>query len=427
MSCIILILILLALIAVRVPIAIALGLSSIIILLSFTAQQINSLATQFSHTMEIVPLLSLPFFVLAANFMTTGGVAQRLIALANALVGRFRGGLAMASLLACALFSAVSGSAPATVIAVGSVMIAGMVKSGYKKEFAAGVICNAGTLGILIPPSLVMVIYGAVSETSIGNLFLAGIVPGILLTIIMMIVIAVIAHIQDLPRFKVVPLKETIGLCFDAFPGLFTLVIILGGIYSGLFSPTEAAAVAAVYAFLISTFYYRDLKLSQVKGVLLESAKITAMLMFIIANAYLFKFVLTTEQIPQDAAAWIVGLGLPAWGFLIAMNILLLLAGNFMEPTSVVLVVTPLVFPIAMELGIDPVHLGIIMVLNMQMGLVSPPVGLNLFVTSSVAKMSLENVIKASLPWLLVLLFALGLITYIPAISLALPRALGVL
>jgi C4-dicarboxylate transporter DctM subunit len=427
MSALVLIFVLLILIALRVPIAISLGLSSIIILLSFTNQQINSLATGFYHTMEIVPLLALPFFVLAANFMTTGGVAHRLINLANALVGRFRGGLAMAALLACALFSAVSGSAPATVIAVGSVMITGMVSSGYRKDFAAGVICNAGTLGILIPPSLVMVIYGAVSETSIGNLFMAGIVPGILLTIVLMIVIAVIAYIQDLPRYKVVPFKETLRLCFEAFPGLFTLVIILGGIYSGLFSPTEAAAVAAVYAFLISTFYYRDLKMSQVKGVLLESAKITAMLMFIIANAYLFKFVLTTEQIPQQAAEWIVGLGLPAWGFLIAMNILLLIWGNFMEPTSVVLVITPLVLPIATELGIDPIHLGIIMVLNMQIGLVSPPVGLNLFVTSSVAQMSLEQVIKASLPWLIVLLFVLGFITYIPWFSLALPRALGVL
>jgi C4-dicarboxylate transporter DctM subunit len=359
--------------------------------------------------------------------MTTGGVARRLINLANAMVGRFRGGLAMATLLACALFSAVSGSAPATVIAVGSVMIGGMVTSGYKREFAAGVVCNAGTLGILIPPSLVMVIYGAVTETSIGNLFMAGIVPGIVLTIALMIVIAVIAKIQDLPRQEAVPLNETIYLIFDAFPGLFTLVIILGGIYAGIFSPTEAAAFAAVYAFIISVFYYKDMKLNQVMGVLVDSARITAMLMFIIAGAYLFKTVITYESIPQEAAEWIVNLGLPAWGFLIAMNILLLIAGNFMEPTSVVLVLTPLLFPIALELGIDPIHLGVVMVLNMQIGLVSPPVGLNLFVTSSVSGLSLEKVIKSSLPWLLVLLFVLALITYIPWFSLALPRALGLM
>ncbi len=427
MSGIILIILLLTLIAFRVPIAVSLGIASIVVLLSFTTNDVLSLAVGFQHTINIIPLLSLPFFVLAANFMTTGGVARRLINLANALVGRFRGGLAMATLLACALFSAVSGSAPATVIAVGSVMIGGMVTSGYKREFAAGVVCNAGTLGILIPPSLVMVIYGAVTETSIGNLFMAGIVPGIVLTIALMIVIAVIAKIQDLPRQEAVPLKETIYLIFDAFPGLFTLVIILGGIYAGIFSPTEAAAFAAVYAFIISVFYYKDMKLNQVMSVLVDSARITAMLMFIIAGAYLFKTVITYESIPQEAAEWIVNLGLPAWGFLIAMNILLLIAGNFMEPTSVVLVLTPLLFPIALELGIDPIHLGVVMVLNMQIGLVSPPVGLNLFVTSSVSGLSLERVIKSSLPWLLVLLFVLVLITYIPWFSLALPRALGLM
>ena len=413
--------------AMGVPVAISLGLASISTMLIFADQSLLSVSQKFFHTMQVYPLLAVPFFILAATFMTTGGVAKRMIDFANALVGHYRGGLAMASLLACAFFSAVSGSAPATVVAVGSVMIAGMIRSGYSEKFAAGVICNAGTLGILIPPSLVMVIYGAVTESSIGNLFIAGLLPGLFLTIVMIVTVAIIARKQNLPRQKKVSFKETIRRGLDAFWGLLLLFIILGGIYSGIFTPTEAAAVSAVYAFVIAVFIYKDIKLSQVPKVLTDSAKVTAMLMFIIANAYVFANVLTTEQIPQATSEWIISLGLPAWGFLIVLNILLLAAGNFMEPTSVVLILTPIVYPIAMELGIDPIHLGIIMVLNMQMGLVTPPVGLNLFVTAGVANMSMEKVIQASLPWLIVLLGVLIVITYVPVISLIVPQLLGII
>ncbi len=427
MSALFLVIILFACLALGVPVAISLGLASISTILLFADQSLVSLAQRFFHTTQIYPLLAVPFFILAATFMTTGGVAKRMIDFANALVGHFRGGLAMAALLACAFFSAVSGSAPATVVAVGSVMIGGMIRSGYSERFAAGVICNAGTLGILIPPSIVMVIYGAVTESSIGNLFIAGMLPGAILTVAMMVTIAVIAHRQDLPRQPRVTLRQALRAGWEAFWGLILLVIILGGIYSGLFTPTEAAAVSAVYAFLVAVFIYGDIKLANVPAVLTESAKTTAMLMFIIANAYLFAFVLTTEQIPQIASEWIVGLGLPPWGFLIVVNILLLIFGNFMEPTSVVLILTPIIFPIATQMGIDPVHLGIIMVLNMQIGLVTPPVGLNLFVTASVANMSMEEVIQAALPWLMVLLSVLIIITYIPGISLIVPSLLGVL
>ncbi len=427
MSALFLVVILFIGLAMGVPVAISLGLASISTLLLFADQSLLSLAQRFFHTTQIYPLLAVPFFILAATFMTTGGVAKRMIDFANALVGHFRGGLAMAALLACAFFSAVSGSAPATVVAVGSVMIGGMIRSGYSERFAAGVICNAGTLGILIPPSIVMVIYGAVTETSIGNLFLAGMLPGAILTIAMMITIAVIARRQDLPRQPRMSLKETIHAGWEAFWGLILLVIILGGIYLGIFTPTEAAAVSAVYAFIVAVFVYKDIKLKDVPQVLTESAKITAMLMFIIANAYLFAFVLTTEQIPQIASEWIVGLGLPPWGFLIVVNILLLVFGNFMEPTSVVLILTPIIFPIATQMGIDPIHLGVIMVLNMQIGLVTPPVGLNLFVTASVAKMPMEDVIRAAIPWLMVLLSVLIIITYVPIVSLIVPSLLGVL
>ncbi|MBI79734.1 MAG: TRAP transporter large permease subunit [Pseudomonadota bacterium] len=425
MSAIFLLIILFLGLAIGVPVAISLGIASISTMLIFTDQSLLSVSQKFFHTMQVYPLLAVPFFILAATFMTTGGVARRMIDFANALVGHYRGGLAMASLLACAFFSAVSGSAPATVVAVGSVMIAGMIRSGYSEKFAAGVICNAGTLGILIPPSLVMVIYGAVTESSIGNLFIAGLLPGIFLTIVMITTVAVIARKQNLPRQKKVSLKDTVKRGLDAFWGLLLLFIILGGIYSGIFTPTEAAAVSAVYAFFIAVFIYKDIKLTEVPKVLTDSAKVTVMLMFIIANAYVFANVLTTEQIPQVASEWIISLGLPAWGFLIVLNILLLAAGNFMEPTSVVLILTPIVYPIALELGIDPIHLGIIMVLNMQMGLVTPPVGLNLFVTAGVANMSMEKVIQASLPWLIVLLGVLIVITYVPIISLIVPTLLG--
>ena len=427
MSAIFLVAVLFACLALGIPVAISLGLASISTILLFADQSMLSLAQRFFHTMQIYPLLAVPFFILAATFMTTGGVAKRMIDFANALVGHFRGGLAMAAVLACAFFSAVSGSSPATVVAVGSVMIGGMIASGYSPRFASGVICNAGTLGILIPPSLVMVIYGAVTATSIGNLFIAGMLPGAILTLAMIVAVAVIAKRQNLPRQPSVGIKGALVAGRRAFWGLVLLVIILGGIYAGIFTPTEAAAVSAVYAFVVAVFVYKDIKIGNVPGVLTEAAKTTAMLMFIIANAYLFAFVLTTEQIPQAASEWIVGLGLPAWGFLIVINILLLIFGNFMEPTSVVLILTPIIFPIATQMGIDPIHLGIMIVLNMEIGLVTPPVGLNLFVTSSVAKMPMEEIISAALPWLMVLLSVLIIVTYIPGVSLIVPTLLGVL
>jgi C4-dicarboxylate transporter DctM subunit len=420
-----LVVVLLTLLITGVPIAISLGLASVLAILLFADQSVVAVAQRFFSAVQTYQLLAIPFFVLAGTFMTTGGVAKRMIAFANALVGHFRGGLAMAGLLACALFAAVSGSSPATVVAVGSIMIAGMARSGYTKEFAAGLICNAGTLGILIPPSIVMVVYGAVTETSIGTLFMAGVVPGIVLTAALMLAVAVIAHRRNLPRQPRADLRTVLRTGRDAVWGLLLVVIILGGIYLGVFTPTEAAAVSAVYAFVVAVFVYRDLKLRDVSHALAESAKVTAMLMFIIGNAMLFAFVLTTEQIPQTASAWITDLGLPAWAFLLAVNLLLLVAGSFMEATSVVLIFAPILFPIAIQLGIHPVHLGIIMTVNMEIGMITPPVGLNLFVTSGIAEMPVTRVVHAALPWLVVLVAVLVLVTYVPWVSLALPEWLG--
>jgi C4-dicarboxylate transporter DctM subunit len=356
--------------------------------------------------------------------MTTGGVAKRMIRFANACIGHLRGGLAMASVLACMLFAAVSGSSPATVVAVGSIVIAGMVKAGYPQAFAAGVICNAGTLGILSPPSLVMVVYGAATETSVGKLFMAGVVPGIVLGLMLMVAIYVRARMIGLQGAPRASLGEVLKSGRDSSWGLLLIVIILGGIYGGIFTPTEAAGVAAVYAFFIAVFVYRDIGMKQVPHVLLDAAKVTVMLIFIVANALLFAHVLTTERIPQQIAETIVGWGMPGWQFLIVVNILLLVAGMFMEPTGIILIMAPILFPIATQLGIDPVHLGIIMVVNLEIGMVTPPIGLNLFVTSGITKMSITQVARAALPWTLILLLFLVIVTYVPALTMTLPNLL---
>lgn len=404
------------------PVAVALGLSSILTIIAFGHDSLASMSLKMFETSEHFTLMAIPFFVLAGAFMTTGGVAKRMIRFAIAAVGHLHGGLAIASVLACVLFAAVSGSSPATVVAVGSIVIAGMVRSGYPKSFAAGVICNAGTLGILIPPSIVMVVYGAATETSVGRLFMAGVVPGLLLGLLLMVVIYIVAKVKNLPRLPRANMGEVLVAGRDSFWGLMLIVIILGGIYGGVFTPTEAAAVAAVYAFIVAVFIYRDIGMRQVPSVLIDAAKVTVMLMFIIANALLFAHVLTTERIPQMIAEQIVAWDMPAWQFLIVVNILLLIAGAFMEPTGIILILAPILFPIAMKLGIDPVHLGIIIVVNLEIGMVTPPIGLNLFVTAGITNMSIGQVVRAAMPWLSVLLAFLVVVTYVPIISLWLPN-----
>ena len=408
-----------------VPVAISLGLSGAVSILLFSPDSLSSLAIKLFETSDSYTFLAIPFFLLSGAFMTTGGVAQRLIDFANACVGHIRGGLAIAAVLACMLFAALSGSSPATVAAVGSIAVAGMVRSGYPKEFGAGIICNAGTLGILIPPSIVMVVYSAATETSVGKLFMAGVIPGLLLGVILMVVIYIVARVKNLPAQPRATFREWLHTAQRAFWGLLLLVIILGGIYSGLFTPTEAAAVAAVYSAFIALFVYKDMSLKECPKVLLESGRLTIMLLFIIANAMLFAHVLTTEQIPQQITNWVLSEGLTPLGFLIMVNIVLLIAGSFMEPSAIILILAPIFFPIAMELGIDPIHLGIVMVVNMEIGLVHPPVGLNLFVTSAVTGLTLGQTIRAALPWLSILLLFLLLVTYVPFISLALPTWLG--
>ena len=431
-----------------IPIAASLGLSSIIFLLVYSDATLGSIAQQLFSAFDKshYTLLAIPFFILASTFMSTGGVAQRIIRFAIACVGHYRGGLAISGVFACMLFAALSGSSPATVVAIGSIVIAGMRQVGYSKDFAAGVICNAGTLGILIPPSIVMVVYAAATDVSVGRMFLAGVIPGLMAGLMLMVAIHVIARVRGLPKGEWKGWGEIFSAARDASSGLFLIVIILGGIYGGIFTPTEAAAVAAVYAFLIANFVYRDMGplareggrnrslLSapwalitvffhrDTKRALLEAGKLTTILLFIIANALILKHVLTDEQIPQAIASTLIDAGFGPVLFLVMVNVILLIGGQFMEPSGLIIIVAPLVFPIAIDLGIDPIHLGIIMVVNMEIGMITPPVGLNLFVTSGVAGMPMLSVVRAALPFLAILIVFLILITYVPFFSTVLPN-----
>ena len=514
-----------------VPVAIALGLSSLIIIAFFSDDSISSVALQLFTASQNYTLLAIPFFVLASAFMSTGGVARRIIRFAIASVGHFRGGLAMASVLACMMFAALSGSSPATVVAIGTIAIAGMRQVGYSRDFAAGIIANAGTLGILIPPSIVMVVYSAATDVSVGRMFLAGVVPGLVAGLMLMIAIYIVARLRGLPSEDWKGFGEIVAGGKEAGWGLFLIIIILGGIYGGVFTPTEAASVAAVYAFFVAVFVYRDMGPmkdvrwvlesdshrartgfsatvyaiaffmvwmiltffitadwewvtfsgrattglvialvimvaygmwrgpqthfaalpgliaaglpvwgrnlvlmgrnflpaffnEETRKVMVDASRTTVMLMFIIVNALLFAHVLSSERIPQSITELMLGAGFNWFTFLIAINLLLLLGGQFMEPSGLLLIVAPVVFPIAMELGVDPIHLGIIMVVNMEIGMITPPIGLNLFVTSGITGMSLLQVVRAALPFVAVLFLFLILVTYVPILSTWLPYTL---
>ncbi|WP_261536251.1 TRAP transporter large permease [Burkholderia multivorans] len=482
------------------PVSIALGLTVLTYLFTMTAVPIESVALKLFTGIENFEIMAIPFFILAGGFLTHGGVARRMIAFATSIVGHMHGGLGLAGVLACAMFAAISGSSPATVMAIGSILLPAMVRQGFPDRFGAGVIATSGSLGILIPPSIVMVLYSVSTNTSVGDLFLAGVVPGILLALLLGFVTWFIARRNGYPRFRefdghgplaatghalwglllcvafsVVPPAVLIGLLYlllraaapglaagigligvavalawlyvayrvgrrfthptllraeaqrvwttywESVWGLLLIVVVMGGIYSGVFTPTEAAAMSAVYAFLVSTCVYGDLPLRRVPKVLLDSASMSAMLLYIITNAVLFSFLMTSENIPQQMASWILDQGLGPIGFLLVVNVLLLMAGNVMEPSSIVLIMAPILFPVARQLGIDPIHFGILMVVNMEVGMCHPPVGLNLYVTSGITRMGITELTVAVAPWLAAMLGFLLLVTYVPAISLWLP------
>ncbi|CDK99378.1 TRAP-type C4-dicarboxylate transport system, large permease component (dctM subunit) [Magnetospirillum gryphiswaldense MSR-1 v2] len=427
MSALVIFGLLLVLMLTGMPISISLGLTVLTFLFTMTNVPIESVALKLFTGIEKFEIMAIPFFILAGNFLTHGGVARRMIAFATSMVGHWHGGLGLAGVIACALFAAVSGSSPATVVAIGSVILPAMIKQGFPRSFGAGVITTSGALGILIPPSIVMVMYAVATNSSVGALFMAGVVPGLMLATLLGVVTWYRAWKNGYPRLPKAGWGERLRTFKDASWGLMLIVVVIGGIYSGIFTPTEAAAMSAVYAFFVAVFVYKDMPLRGVPKILLSSASMSAMLLYIITNAVLFSFVLANENIPQAIADWIVGKELGIIAFLLVTNVLLLAAGNFMEPSSIVLIMAPILFPVAMKLGIDPIHFGILIVVNMEVGMCHPPVGLNLYVASGITKMGISELTVAVMPWLLAMLGFLMLVTYVPAVSIWLPKTLGMM
>ncbi|MQA39812.1 TRAP transporter large permease [Rugamonas aquatica] len=418
---------LLALMLTGIPVSIALGLTVLMFMYLLTHVPVEAVALKLFSGIEKFEIMAIPLFILAGNFLTHGGVAKRMIKFATSLIGHWHGGLALAGIIACAMFALVCGSSVATVVAIGSIILPAMVKQGYPKRFGAGVIITAGSLGILMLPSIPKVIYAISTNTSIGALFLAGLFPGILLTVMLCTTTWVLAKKNGYPRMRKATWGERAKAFKDSVWGLMLVVIIIGGITKGIFTPTEAAAMSAVYAFLISVFVYKDMPLKKTPEVLKKSASLSAMLLYIITNAVLFSFLMAHENIPQAMADWILAKDLGQAGFLFFTNILLLLAGNVMEPSSIILVMAPILHPAAIRLGIDAVHFGIMIDANMEVGLCHPPVGLNLYVASGISKMSISELTVAVMPWLLTMLVFLVIVTYWPGLSLWLPKAMGLM
>jgi len=425
MSALIIFGLLIVLMLTGMPISIALGLTVLTFLFTMTNVPIESVALKLFTGIEKFEIMAIPFFILAGNFLTHGGVARRMINFATSMVGHWHGGLGLAGVLACALFAAVSGSSPATVVAIGSIILPAMVRHGFPNRFGAGVITTSGALGILIPPSIVMVMYSVSTSTSVGKLFMAGVIPGIMLATLLGLVTWFIARKNNYPRLQRATWTQRLKAFRDSIWGLLLIVIVMGGIYLGIFTPTEAAAMSAVYAFIVAVFVYKDMPLKRVPKVLLDSANMSAMLLYIITNAVLFSFLMTSEQIPQAMAGWILDKDLASWAFLLVVNVLLLIAGNVMEPSSIILILAPILFPVAVQLGIDPIHFGIMITINMEVGMCHPPVGLNLYVASGITKMGITELTVAVWPWLVAMLGFLLLITFVPEISLFLPHLLG--
>jgi len=430
---------LIALMGTGMPISISLGLSVLTYLFVLSSVDPKMVGLKLFTSLDRFEIMAIPFFILAGNFLTTGGVARRMIAFATSMIGHWYGGLGLAGVLACALFAAISGSSVATVVAIGSIILPAIVEQGYPPRFGAGVITTSGALGILIPPSITLVIFAVatsgmqprgpdgniVESASVGQLFMAGVVPGLMLAAMLGLTTWYRAWRNDYPRMQRASWGECITAFRESFWGLFLIILVLGGIYAGLFTPTEAAAVAAVYAFVIAVFVYKELSLREVWRVLLQSAAMSAMILYIVTNAAVFSWLLTSEQIPQSMAEWMTAQGFGTVAFLLVTNIVLLAAGNFMDPSAIVLITAPILFPMAAALGVHPVHLGILMTVNMEVGLCHPPVGLNLYVAAGITKMGIGELTLAVLPWLGTMLVFLVMVTYIPEISLWLPRLLG--
>lgn len=407
-----------------VPVYVSLGLSAVVALAVYTSLPLEVLAQRMFSGIDKFSLMAVPFFILAANVMKGGGLSIRILKLAQALVGHFRGGLAMTVVLSCMFFGAVSGSSPATVIAIGGLMLPALRQASYGESFSLGLITSSSAVAVIIPPSIGMIVYGSVTGTSVGDLFMAGIGPGILFGGVFMIYSYIHARKHKIETLNRASLREVWNAFKDAGWALGIPVLILGGIYGGFFTPTEAAAVASVYAIFVSLFIYKDLSIKGLLDETYESAIGTAQVMILLAAASVFSWLLTRQQVPQAMTETLMAISNSKFAILLMINVLLLITGMFIDPASSTTILAPLLLPVALSFGIDPVHLGIIMVVNGAIGMYTPPFGLNLFVATGISSVSISSIIRGAVPFIILSLVTMALVTYIPIISLWLPRVM---
>lgn len=405
-----------------VPISIALGISTTACLIYFTDMDLFFIGQNIYAALNNYVLLAVPFFILASNIMASAGIARRLLVFAESITAGITGGLGMAGVLSCAIFAAISGSSVATVVAIGTIVLPGMIKEGYDKKFSTALISCSGSLGILIPPSILMIIFGVLADVSIGKLFAAGMVPGATLTIFLMIYVHVISKKRNYPKSPSLSLRQRIKIMVQNGSALLVPGMILGGIYGGVVTPTEAAILATFLGLFMGFLVYRELKIKDLPRIFLKSAEMSAMILLILAFAYSFAFLLSFHRVPDILTQLMFDAGIEAWSFLILINIILFFAGDFMDPASIMLIFTPLIVSLGSALGINLVHLGIIVTMNLEIGLITPPVGFNLYVGSSLTGLPLYDVMKASVPFMIIIGIALILITYVPWLSLFLPK-----
>jgi tripartite ATP-independent transporter DctM subunit len=419
--------VLLAVMAIGVPIAISLALTAIAVmwwqggdgLLIMVAQRMYSATTSF-------PLLAIPFFILAGNLMNTGGMTPRIFSIAQLIVGRLRGGLAHVNVVASMIFAGMSGSAVADAVGLGTIEIPAMEQAGYRKEFAAALTAVSSTIGPIIPPSIPFVIFGAIANVSIGALFLAGVVPGLMMGGALMAAIALMARKDQMPRSDPrPPLAVALPRVLDALPALLMPVLVIGGILSGVVTPTEASVLATLYALVLGLFYYKELKLSQLGEIFWVSGRETVQVLIIIAGAGAIGWVLVQQQIPNAIIRGILGITTEPWLVLLLVNLILLVLGCFMETIAIMIIVTPIFLPLMAKIGVSPEQFGVIMVLNLMIGLLTPPVGLCLYAISSISRVSISELFSELGPYLVALLFVLGIVTYVPDVSIWLPHVFG--
>ncbi|MCS7461734.1 TRAP transporter large permease [Paenibacillus doosanensis] len=421
---VILMITMLLLFIISVPIAVSMGLASAVALWWDGGTPLIVLVQRSFTSIDSFPLMAIPFFILAGTLMEFGGISRRLIALANALTGHLPGGLAIVTIVTAMFFSAISGSSAATTAALGSMLIPAMIQRGYHANFAGATQAVSGELGIIIPPSIPMILFGVSASVSIGDLFMAGFIPGILIGLSLIVTVLIIAKKRGYKRSPRKSFREVLVAFKESFLALLMPVIILGGIYGGIFTPTEAAGVAVGYAFIVGVLIYKEIKLKQIFTILTQSTVTTATIMFIIASAGLFGWIITRENVPQMVAQFFMSISDNPMVFLLLVNVFLLIVGMFMETNASIIILAPLLLPVAINLGIDPIHFGIVMIVNLALGMCTPPLGVNLFISAQLAKIRLDQISRGMLPYYVVLLVTLLLLTFIPQLSIGLVHLL---